>query len=49
MHAQIRSSPLIDSGLIDRQGIEQVINSCDEFSLRILAILSCWAQVWQLS
>lgn len=49
MRAQIRSSPLIDSGLLDRQGVEQVIHACDAFALRILAILCCWAHVWQLS
>ena len=49
MRDQIRSSPLISSGLLDRQGVEQVLSSCGEFSLRSLAILSCWAQAWQIS
>lgn len=49
MREQIRSSPLIRSGLLDRHGVEQVLSDCGELPLRILAILSCWSQAWQLS
>ena len=45
--AKICRIQLIESGLIGRYGVEIAMNSCEEFSPRILDILYGWAQVWQ--
>ena len=46
MQITIRTGALSRSGLIDAKALNTTLDSCGDFSLRILAILSLWAEAW---